>query len=122
MKTYLVLEGALNVKSDAQTLMDLGQLTLKYLAPVKMMKNAEGQTTLVAVEEAICPGEEEAFLHFLYDVGQTMPGQVVGEFEVWWPMCIVVGPQWWKLNEAGQLTIQESDIVRGEEKPYEVSQ
>lgn len=72
-------------------------------------------------DNTLAPGDEEEFLAFLAEIGREFGGAVSGELEAWWPMCVSAGPQWWTLEENGKLFITESDIVRGEKKPYEVS-
>ena len=73
---------------------------------------------LVVVDDIISPGEDDDFLDFLKELGQEFQGKISGEFEVWWPMAVQSGPQWWSLEPDGTLYVQESDIVRGEKLPY----
>jgi len=69
----------------------------------------------------LLPGQEESFLQFLYTLGKTLPGKVLTRIQVWWPMCPESGPQWWELDELGNLYVTESEIVPGERKQYEVT-
>ena len=107
----------MTVPRDVSILRILAEITAKYQVPAGL-EQRDGGFLLTVGRDSVHVGEEDNFCDYLHEVGQTLPGKVVGEFEVWWPMAEVSGPQWWTLNEAGQLFITESEIVRGEPTRY----
>jgi hypothetical protein len=121
MKRFLYLEGCLHIPRDPQIISELIELAKQGLAGwFKMESVAEegGGLLLKTREECLSPGEEHEFLDFLERLSQKYHGKIYGEFEVWWPMAVESGPQWWELSEDGTLYVTESDIVRGDRKPY----
>jgi len=117
MKKFLAVDGALLVTPEMPVINTLYELALKYDVQTQLVKKESG-LSLVVGEDTLGVGEEGNFCEFLASIGRAVPGKVVGELEVWWPMALESGPQWWTLNEAGQLFVTESEIVRGEPALY----
>jgi hypothetical protein len=120
MKKFLCITGSFPIPTTNGTSVfnSLYALTLKHHAPVQLVKKEDG-VHMEVTPDVLEPGDDYAFLAFLADVGKELPGQVVGELEVWWPMVVDSGPQWWSLDEAGKLFVTEGEITRGEPQPYE---
>lgn len=117
MKVFLHLEGMLNVPRDL--ILEIGNnLASRGIINWFRAVHEEGKLLLKPSLETLSPGEEHEFLDFLEELGQKYPGKIVGEFEVWWPMAVDSGPQWWELGEDGKVYVTESDIIRGEKKQY----
>jgi hypothetical protein len=122
MKAFLHIQGYLLVARDQQIIQELIELAKtgagSWLKATPVALDAYS-IKLEAVEETLSPGEEHEFLEFLHMLGEKYPGKISGEFEVWWPMAVESGPQWWQLDKDGKLYITESDIIRGERAPYD---
>jgi hypothetical protein len=121
LKQFLRIQGHLQIPRDLAVVQELIELARQGAANwfrAVPVPPELGGLQLEAVEDCLSPGEEHEFLDFLYMLGQKYTGKISGEFEVWWPMAIESGPQWWNLEPDGVLYITESDIIRGERKPY----
>lgn len=77
------------------------------------------EDAITIIVEDLEPSDLDRLKSFLQLVGKTMPGFLIGEVEIWWPMCIDSGPQWVELRDTGELYVTESEIVRGEPQKYE---
>jgi len=116
MSFFLHVTGGLSLPNDTKELAKLHELVMKHYAPVELV--SKNGLMLAVRPNSIEPGDEQTFFAFLYDVGKAFRGTVHGEFEVWWPMAVESGPQWWTVEpEHGRFTITESTIVR--EAPVE---
>lgn len=119
MKQYLNITGSLQLPKDPRVLGELVEMAKSGLANWFTMEGSQEEgLRLVAVQDALTPGEEHQMLDFLWELGQRFGGKISGELEVWWPMAVDSGPQWWNLEPDGVLYITESDIVRGPKLPY----
>lgn len=119
MNVFLHIQGVLSIPKDPQLVNELAQAGAARWFRMET-QNLDGTPGLVLkpLENILTPGEENELLDFLKELGEKFPGKITGEFEVWWPMAVESGPQWWELAEDGTLFVQESDIVRGEKKKY----
>jgi hypothetical protein len=119
MKKHLHITGSFPVPTEDTTVLNtLYALVLKHSVPVQLVSGSKGLQMEVTPEK-LHPHEDADFLSFLAEVGKELPGKIVGELEVWWPMAVDTGPQWWTLDEAGKLFVSEGEITRGEPQPYE---
>lgn len=116
MSFFLHITGGLSLPNDTKELARLHDIVMKHHAPVELV--ARNGRLLAVRPNSIESGEEGLFLLFLYEVSKAFRGAVHGEFEVWWPMAVESGPQWWTIEpEHGRFTVTESTIVR--EAPVE---
>lgn len=116
----LTVSGMMSVESSTDTLNKLYALAVKHQVKVSLVPTDAGICMKVQ-EDSVFPGQEDEFLNFLFEISQTLPGKVEGEFEVWWPGARESGPQWWTLEADGVLLITEGEVVRGEPQKYEAS-
>lgn len=114
---FLNVSGGLNVPNDGSCMSTIVDLARKHHAHVVLVKRAG--LMLESIPNSIEPGDEGEFLRFLFELGKATLGQVHGEYEVWWPMAVESGPQWWSIEENGRLYVVESQIVRGAPQEYE---
>lgn len=115
--SFLIVEGNMVVPRDVSVLKTLAEITAKHGMPASLEQDDNGFKLFVN-RDSLHVGEEDNFCDYLLEIGKTLPGKVVGEFEVWWPMAESSGPQWWTLNEVGQFFVTESELIRGEPKLY----
>lgn len=121
----LIVKGSLAVVDDPRVqayitdrLSSLGDFDELFLFERKEDDQPSGALQFSVRAEVLDVGAETLLLQLLRDLGQAVPGRVVGELEVWWSGCVDSGPQWWILEPDGQLFIQESEVVRGEKNLY----
>lgn len=115
---FLHIEGALSIPKDQQLILELAQLGATRWFRMEAVAEPKPGLVLRPIEDTLVPGDENEFLDFLKELGRMYAGKISGEFEVWWPMAVESGPQWWELDEEGKVFVQESDIIRGERKQY----
>lgn len=117
MTKFLYLDGYIRVPKEH--LMEAGNLLIERgILHLFRAATDSGHLVLQPVPETLSPGEETEVLDLLELLGQRHPGQIVAHFEVWWPMVVDSGPQWWHLDDDGKVYVTESEIVRGDKKQY----